>query len=143
MENNSKKIITILSDHRLRNTKVRRDVLSLFVEKQEALSHQFIEQEIHELDRITLYRTLRTFEKNGIIHKAIDGSEKAKYALCIDGCTDHHHEDEHAHFHCDRCNRTFCLEEVIIPPIQVPQGYHINSTYLVLNGLCKQCLASM
>jgi Fur family ferric uptake transcriptional regulator len=132
-------LLEILNDHGLRNTKVRRDVLKVFLDQEDALSHQVIEQKMDKVDRITLYRTLKTFEKKGIIHKAIDGGEKLKYALCAAGCDEHKHTDRHAHFHCEKCDRTLCLDEVSIPSVMVPANYTKNHIHLIINGICAAC----
>lgn len=136
----AKEALQILDNHKLRNTKMRRDVLNIFLMHQDALSHSDIEKQLDASDRVTLYRTLKTFEQKGIIHKAIDGGDKLKYAMCSQGCTEHHHIDEHAHFHCQKCERTFCLEDVLTPNVNIPSGYKIESAHLVLNGLCEECV---
>ena len=89
---------SILTKHDLRKTPIRIKVLEVFLQKNEALSHAELERELEETDRVTLYRTLKKFEESGIIHKAIDGTDTARYALCHGACEHHHHEDNHAHF---------------------------------------------
>lgn len=104
-----------------------------------ALSKQDIEKYFENLDRVTLYRTLITFERKGLIHQAMDGSGTAKYALCAEACTEHQHHDEHAHFHCFACGETICLEGNISPQVTVPKGYVIRQAHLVLEGRCEAC----
>lgn len=129
----------ILKENKLKRTSVRLGVLKVFLDHEEALSHQDIENRFDQIDRITLYRTLRTFEEKGIIHKALDGSEKQKYALCPEECTEHDHQDEHAHFYCFDCGKTICLSEVSLPEIQAPVGYQLQQAYIVLQGICEEC----
>ena len=136
---NMEKATTLLKDHQLRKTKVRVQVLEVFLNKKEALSSNVIEQEFDKIDRITLYRTLRTFEQKGLIHKAIDGSDKLKYALCHSGCDTKHHHDNHAHFHCEGCGKTICLDDIEAPNVKVPKGYKLDTTHLVLEGICEKC----
>ena len=133
-----KKIQQLLSDHNLRKTKIREEVLEVFLKNTEALSHQVIKSQFEFIDRITLYRTLKTFEKKGIIHKAFDGTKTAKYALC-DSCSVHQHEDNHAHFHCNDCGKTICLEDIEAPSVLPPKGMQVKSTYYVMKGLCGDC----
>ncbi|MEY3321815.1 MAG: hypothetical protein RLZZ417_1398, partial [Bacteroidota bacterium] len=59
---------TLLKKHDLRLTQVRKEVLSVFLIKEQALSQSDIENDLGKTDRITLYRTLRSFEDNGLIH---------------------------------------------------------------------------
>ncbi|MFZ1496265.1 MAG: transcriptional repressor [Saprospiraceae bacterium] len=129
----------LLHQHQLRKTPVRKEVLDVFLSRSEAVSQQYIEQHFDAIDRVTLYRTLKTFEQKGIIHRAIDGSETIKYALCSDGCHEHAHFDEHAHFHCDDCGKTICLEQIQAPKVLVPNHMRVNSAHLIIKGLCEQC----
>ncbi|MDX1939627.1 MAG: transcriptional repressor [Saprospiraceae bacterium] len=131
----------LLEAHSLRKTVVRNQVLDIFLNAREALSHSDIESHFEQVDRITLYRTLKTFEDKGLIHKAIDGSDKPKYALCHSGCDEHEHHDHHAHFHCDDCGKTYCLDEIEAPAVSAPGGFQVASTHLVVTGKCEQCVA--
>ena len=130
----------VLDNHALRKTAMRMDVLQVFLDKEEiALSNQELEAELEDSDRVTLYRTLKTFEKKGIIHQAIDGSGINKYAMCHADCTEHEHVDDHAHFHCTQCGKTLCLEEIDVPQVDVPPGYQVQTSYMVIQGQCNQC----
>ncbi|MEM8523149.1 MAG: transcriptional repressor [Bacteroidota bacterium] len=133
------KIIKLLKDNGLRKTEVRIKVLNAFLESDQAYGQGALEAQFENLDRITLYRTLRTFEQKGIIHQAIDGSGKTKYAICTDSCTEHQHYDHHAHFHCKACDKTICLEEIEVPKIETPSKYKVEQSHLVLRGLCEDC----
>ena len=130
----------ILNDHQLRRTAVRLAVLRIFLEADEALSQSYLEQQFEQVDRITLYRTLRTFEQKGVIHRALDGTDTPKYALCAGECNEHAHHDQHAHFHCDDCGRTYCLEEMVAPRFHAPRGFRVDEAHMVLTGVCKECL---
>ncbi len=130
----------LLEVHRLRKTNVRMQVLDIFLEANVALAQSDIERHFEQIDRITLYRTLKTFEDKGLIHKAIDGSDKPKYALCHSGCDAHTHHDHHAHFHCADCGQTYCLDEVEAPAIKAPGGFQVMTTHLVVTGKCESCV---
>ncbi len=137
------KALDILVENGLRKTVMRQGVLEIFLDSDIAISQQLIETSLEKqfdvVDRITIYRTLKTFEQKGIIHKAIDGTHTPKYALCVDDCTEHEHHDTHAHFHCDDCSKTYCMEELEAPKIKAPKGFKVKSTHLVINGLCSDC----
>lgn len=137
------KALDILVENGLRKTAMRQGVLEIFLDSDIAISQQLIEasleKQFDKVDRITIYRTLKTFEQKGIIHKAIDGTHTPKYALCVDDCTEHEHHDTHAHFHCDDCSKTYCIEELEAPKIKAPKGFQVKSTHLVINGLCNDC----
>jgi Fur family ferric uptake transcriptional regulator len=129
----------ILKKHGLRITQTRLDVLGLFLSEEAAVSNQYIEKALDRIDRITLYRTLKSFESKGLIHKAVDGTEVPKYAMCMENCTEENHQHHHVHFHCEKCENTFCIENILIPVIKTPKGYTINSTDVILSGLCDNC----
>ncbi len=129
----------VLQDNKLRITKNRAEVLGVFLNSDIALSNQIIEQELDHIDRITLYRTLKTFEDKGIIHKVFDTSNKHKFALCVSGCSDHHHEDSHVHFECEKCENTTCLNDVKTPNINLPKGYKTSTIEVIVTGLCSNC----
>lgn len=129
----------ILKKHNLRITQFRMDVINVFNKAGHALSSSDIETKLKDADRITLYRTLKSFEEKGIIHKAVDGTITQKYAICDADCDEHHHHDQHVHFHCERCENTFCMDNVFVPTIHLPQGFNVSSTNMVVNGTCEKC----
>ncbi len=129
----------ILKESGLNKTSVRTKVLDLFLQSKSALSLSTIEASFSKLDRVTLYRTLKAFEAKGIVHRAIDGTNHPKYALCEAHCQEHNHHDNHPHFHCTTCERTLCLEEVITPEVKTPKGYEITEVNMILSGVCRDC----
>ncbi|MCB0641481.1 MAG: transcriptional repressor [Phaeodactylibacter sp.] len=136
-------VLQKLDDLDLRKTPIRKEVLQLFLEqKGRAFSSKEIEMALDNPDRITLYRTLKVFEQNGVIHQAVDGSGTAKYALCDDDCSDQCHHDDHAHFHCLNCGKTVCLEGKIESTIKVPKNFQVEQTHLVLEGRCSDCVSA-
>lgn len=130
----------ILKGNQLRSTHSRSEILGLFLDSNYALSNAEIEKEIsEEHDRVTVYRTLRTFLDKGIIHKVLDDSGTPRYALCSDECQDHEHNHEHIHFKCVDCGLTTCLEEIKIPAIGLPEGYQATEVNILMQGVCKNC----
>lgn len=135
-----KKSKDIIKSKNLRPTPVREKVLNLLISSEKAISNKNIEVEFDYIDRITLYRTLKSFEEKGIIHKIEDGSGISKYAMCIDDCEEGHHHDEHVHFHCNDCGDTFCVEDVEVPTLKSPKKHKVENTSIVMNGTCENCL---
>ncbi len=135
---NTERLTHLLKSRNIRVTPNRMDILKVFYKSKEALSQSSVEERVQKLDRITLYRTLKTFEQEGIIHQAIDGSGIAKYALCYESCDSKEHRHEHAHFHCSGCNKTLCID-VKIPDFTFPDKFKIESSHLVLKGYCEKC----
>jgi len=97
-----------------------------------------LELELDTVDKSTLSRTIRLFLENRLIHSIDDGSGSIKYAVCNDDCNCSL-DDLHVHFHCHRCKKTFCLENVAIPQITLPKGFMTDSINLVMKGLCFDC----
>jgi Fur family ferric uptake transcriptional regulator len=131
----------LLQHHQLRRTKIRVAALNLFLDKKYALSHSEIEESIDkEFDRVTIYRTLKSFEEQGLIHRVLDESGAAKYALCQHEHTHtHKHHEQHIHFNCVKCNKTFCLDHVPIPEITLPEKYQLQKIDFLAQGICKNC----
>lgn len=129
----------LLKSFRLRSTPTRQEILHLFLKKDYALSHSDIESEIaDEIDRVTVYRTLKTFTDRGLIHKVLDDGGSLKYALCSDACSATAHRHEHVHFKCIRCGQTNCLD-VAIPTVRLPDGYKARELNLLVQGTCQNC----
>jgi Fur family transcriptional regulator, ferric uptake regulator len=134
------KLQQIIHTYGLRKTKCRTDVLSLFLENTHALAHAAIEQQLgKQYDRVTLYRTLHSFEEKGLLHSINDGSGAVKYALCKEACTQHRHLDNHVHFSCTACGQTYCINEVHIPQLRMPEGYQVQELHFSAQGICRSC----
>lgn len=130
----------ILRDYDLRTTTTRSDILKIFLDNEFALAHGDIESRMEDgFDRVTVYRTLKTFLDKGILHKVLDDEGTTKYALCKEACSSHNHDHEHVHFKCTTCNNTTCLDEVHVPKIQLPSGYKFYEANLLVQGICKDC----
>jgi len=132
-------IIRLLKDNKLRQTAARKEVLKVFIQNPVAHSHAELEGELdHQFDRVTVYRTLDSFLKSGIIHKVPSSDGAAQFALC-ENCSEHAHHDNHVHFKCTICGISECLHELSIPTINLPQGYIKSEANLLIEGRCAKC----
>jgi len=130
----------ILQTNNLRNTASRAAILSIFSQRDVALSEPDIEESLTiPCDRVTIYRTLTTFLEKGIIHKVLDDTGVMKYALCSESCQNGDHQHDHVHFKCSHCGHTICIEGVSIPAIPLPQGYEMNEVNVLIQGVCEKC----
>ncbi len=93
------KIEKILETRNVRPTAMRLLVLKFLLQKEVAVSLTNIEEYFDNSERTTLYRTLKTFEENGIVHQIDDGTGTTKYALCEENCNCELEQDLHLHFH--------------------------------------------
>ncbi len=136
----TEKIHELLEKHRLKKTGPRISVLSVLNSRDVATSQPDLEQMLgKEVDRVTLYRTLNTFEKSGIIHKILDMNGTSNYALCSPLCNSEKHTDEHVHFNCTNCLNIYCMDDIQIPKVSVPKGFNATSRNLIIYGTCDQC----
>lgn len=134
----------ILQDFKLRETTSRSAILRMFLRKPFALSYTDIETEVESVfDRVTVYRTLKTFVDKGVVHKVLDDGGSLKYALCNNLCNTAGHHHEHVHFKCIVCGQTSCLEDVNIPEITLPSGYLAKEMNLLIQGKCQKCAKTM
>ena len=134
-------LVDILKDHDIRKTGSRLDILRQFAEKGHALSQPDLEKALeNQCDRVTIYRTLTLYQEKGLIHTVLDDSGAMKYALCKDSCHDHdHHHHDHVHFKCTDCGRTTCIENALIPRIDLPAGFKVQEQNLLMTGVCAGC----
>ena len=135
-----KEFSELLNKHQLKKTGPRLSVLSILKSRQMATSQPELEAIIgKDVDRVTLYRTLNTFEQKGIIHKVLDLNGTANYALCHSSCNEQEHKDEHVHFNCTSCLQVYCLEALQIPHLVMPAGFMPHTVNFIVYGICEHC----
>ena len=134
-----KDLDNLLQQKQVRPTAMRLLVLGYLLKQAAAISLNDLETYFHRSDRITLYRTLKTFEEKGLVHKIDDGTGSVKYARCQDDCFTHAHHDLHVHFNCKICGETFCLPKSRIPEIPLPEKFRFEEVNLVRKGVCASC----
>ncbi len=122
----------------IKPTTMRILVLKELIESSAAISLKDLEARFERADKVTLYRTLKTFEENKLIHSIDDGSGSVKYALCEETCNCSPN-DQHVHFHCTKCDETFCFNQTKIPATKIPFGFEVSSAAMVFQGICASC----
>lgn len=122
----------------IKPTAMRQLVLEVLTEQKNAISLPELERKFEKADKATLYRTLKTFVENKLIHSIDDGTGSVKYALCQHRC-ECQPEDLHVHFLCVRCKKTYCLNDISIPSIKLPKGFSLESVNMVVKGICPNC----
>jgi len=135
---NIKETDRTLKKRNIKPTAMRELVLEVLTKQKVAISLPELEQNFEKADRATLYRTLKTFEENKLIHSIDDGSGAVKYALCQESC-ECEPEDLHVHFYCTNCQKTYCLNDVPVPAINLPKDFSLQGVNMVVNGTCANC----
>lgn len=130
---------SILTEKNIRPTAMRLLVLEELSGQNTAISISDMEKSFGRSDRITLYRSLKTFQEKGLVHSIDDGTGAPKYALCEEGCECDMGKDLHVHFHCLMCGETFCLPKYKIPEIELPEKFRAEEVNLVVKGVCANC----
>lgn len=122
----------------VRMTPAREAVLDILLSAPQAMSHLEVEQAARErgleADRVTLYRVLDWLVNQGIAHK-IEGRDRVWRFNAV-AAGDH----GHAHFHCTRCGRVFCLEQPrprLTP--RLPPGFRFEKVEVTFEGVCAEC----
>ncbi|MFA6270888.1 MAG: transcriptional repressor [Candidatus Paceibacterota bacterium] len=123
----------------IKPTAMRQLVLHVLAEQNSAVSLQDLEQKFEKADKVTLYRTLKTFEEKKLIHSIDDGTGSIKYALCRESCQCRP-EDLHVHFYCTKCKQTYCLNDIPIPSVNLPVHFTLENINMVVKGICANCI---
>lgn len=135
-----KRYLEMLARRDIQPTAIRLLVLDVLMRAKQSLSLTDLDNALDTVDKSTIYRTLTLFLGHHLIHSIDDGTGSFKYAVCQDDCSCDV-GDLHTHFHCERCNRTFCFSNLPAPMVKLPEGFTIDSINYVLKGLCPECAA--
>jgi Fur family ferric uptake transcriptional regulator len=119
-----------------RVTAARVHVLGVLLEAGEALSHHDIEERLRRAsatDRVTLYRVLDWLVERQLAHRISSADRAWRYSIA--GAERH----DHPHFHCDRCGKLLCLDQLARQNVRLPRGYRPQRVELTVSGLCADC----
>ena len=124
--------------HGVKPTANRIMIANAFVKEHRPLSMSEVETQLESVDKSVISRTLALFRERHLVHILPDGGDGVRYELCR-SCSDDHDDDVHIHFYCSRCGKTFCLEDIPIPEVSLPDGYEAESVNYMVTGLCPDC----
>lgn len=132
----------LLSSHDIKATANRIVVLRALSEAKRTMSLSELESKIITIDKSGIFRALTLFRENHLVHVIEDGSDSVRYELCR---SKHHeeHNDMHVHFFCERCHRTFCIEDTPTPIVSLPEGYQMWSVNYMAKGICPDCATTL
>ncbi len=126
----------LLIEHGLKRTSCREGIIAVV----ESAGHPLSELEIRQrlsgnYDRTTFYRSFKTLEESGIIHKIVIDNSVVRYALAITITQ----KSNHAHFFCVACGTVHCMESIPIAAPALPDGFTSDETEMIIKGTCKSC----
>lgn len=127
-----------LESKNVKPTAMRTLVYKSLVDSGKAQSLSDLEQRFEKVERSTIFRTLKSFEENNLIHSIDDGTGAVRYALCDDDCTCNV-DDLHIHFLCNHCGQTLCMRNLPVPQMDLPKGFTFESANFVIKGTCANC----
>ena len=131
-------IIHLFEAHDVRPTANRIIIAEALIDAGRPVSLTELEEMLDTIDKSVIYRTLAAFRGKRLVHVIEDGSEGVRYELCHShDC--HHDDDQHAHFYCEVCHKTYCLEDVPAPEVTLPEGFEKQSVNYVIKGVCPDC----
>lgn len=126
----------LMAEHGVKVTSNRLLIARALEQAGRPLSMMELEERLESIDKSNVFRTLVAFKEAHLVH-VLEG-DPVRYELCHSHHEDHD-DDLHVHFYCVRCRRTYCLEEIPVPPVQAPEGYQVQEESYLLRGICPQC----
>ncbi len=132
----------LLASHGIKPTANRIVVAKTLAAAERPMSLTELEYKILSIDKSGVFRALTLFREHHLVHVIEDGGDGVRYELCYSHDGHAEDDDQHVHFYCERCHRTFCLPDTPIPSVSLPQGYHLTSINYMAKGLCPDCSSS-
>ena len=133
-------ITTLLEQHDVKPTANRIVVARTLAGAAHPMTLAELENRILSIDKSGIFRSLTLFRDHHLVHVIEGGAEGVKYELCRSH--DHEHDDDqHAHFCCDACHQTFCLDATPLPDIALPEGFTPRAVSVMVHGVCPDCAA--
>ena len=129
-----------LESRKIRPTSSRILILRKLSELEYPVSLLELETMLETLDKSTISRSLAILLERRAIHSFEDGSGSTNYEICSSLCEDCVTDDQHIHFYCEACRRTFCLKDLKVPTLPFPEGYAVVSINYTAKGVCPECL---
>lgn len=130
--------VKLLAEHGVKATSNRIVVVRTLATSIRPLTLAELEHLILSIDKSGIFRALSLFRKHHLVHAIEDGSGALRYELCHSH-SDGEDDDLHVHFFCEQCQRTFCLDGVPVPRVDVPPGYVATSASHIVKGICPDC----
>lgn len=129
----------LLASHDIKPTANRIVVARTLAAAERPMSLTELEYKILSIDKSGVFRALTLFREHHLVHVIEDGGDGVRYELCHSHDGHAEDDDQHVHFYCERCHRTFCLTDMPIPTVSLPAGYELHDINYMAKGLCPEC----
>ena len=129
----------LLASHNIKPTANRIVVVRTLAAAERPMSLTELEYKILSIDKSGVFRALTLFREHHLVHVIEDGGDGVRYELCHSHDGHAEDDDQHVHFYCERCHRTFCLTDMPIPTVSLPAGYELHDINYMAKGLCPEC----
>ena len=136
---NSAECEALLASHGIKPTANRIVVARTLAAAERPMSLTELEYKILSIDKSGVFRALTLFREHHLVHVIEDGGDGVRYELCHSHDGHAEDDDQHVHFYCERCHRTFCLTDMPIPTVSLPAGYELHDINYMAKGLCPEC----
>jgi Fur family transcriptional regulator, ferric uptake regulator len=124
----------ILTKHHISITKTRLLVLESFLQSSEPLTrNDFYNDSMPELNRITIFRTLKLFLTKKIIYRVHATDHVRRYLLRQIATS------VHSNFICKVCKKVIPLNTIDLPEVELPEDYTQQNMEIIIEGLCDNC----
>jgi Fe2+ or Zn2+ uptake regulation protein len=132
----NQEIAALFATHHLRATSSRLAILRIFQDASAPLAPAEITKKHPSIDKVSIYRTIDTFKKIGLLTSVAHGW-KQRYELAAPFRPHHHH------LLCDMCG---AIEEIqsekleqLIHLIADEYSFNVQSHIFEVNGICRIC----
>ena len=133
-----KSCVSLLEEHGIKPTANRIVVVRALASSMLPQSLAELERRIGTIDKSNIFRALTLFREYHLVH-AIEGiSDGTKYELCHSHSQEHD-DDQHPHFFCEVCQRTYCLDSLEVPDPELPPGFEMHHYNIMIKGICPHC----
>jgi len=134
------KVRRILKSAHLYCTECRVAVLKVLMRAHTPLRQDQIALRLgkNRLNKVTIYRTLESFCRAGLVHKVFM-HRRARHFELANHCGE---VQCHPHFTCKNCGVTRCLVGIVVPIVKgLKKGFVVHRQQVRLEGLCPTCAA--
>lgn len=128
-----------LKNKGVRPTAARILILQKLSEQTYPISLLELEAQLETLDKSTISRSLAILLEHHAIHAFEDGSGSMKYEICRSDTETCFIENRHIHFYCEVCHKTYCMDHIKIPVVQLPVGFIMDTINYTVKGICPAC----